>query len=311
MPIPFAGDIDYDHPMTHIQAIPQFHLFGEAPDDTAFDFIHVETLAARSARHGWTISLHNHRHLNHILVIRSGGGVIRVEDEETAFRGPAVLCVAATVVHGFAFEENIDGHIATFTEDVVSGARDAAGSVRDRLRALFADPVLPLEPGGVAEGIARHMAALAEELDLARDGHQIAMRAHLMLMILEIGRARTSRTRYAQVTLRGMDETVSALRDLIEDNFRTTRRIGDYADRLGMTSERLNEHCKRVTGVTVGHMIRQRLITEAKRQLLFTDLAASEIAYDLAFADPSHFSRFFRNHTGMSPQEFRKGNEQR
>ncbi len=39
-----------------------------------------------------------------------------------------------------------------------------------------------------------------------------------------------------------------------------------------MTSERLNEHCKRVTGVTVGHLIRQRLITEAKRQLLFTDI---------------------------------------
>ncbi|MDJ0932018.1 hypothetical protein [Breoghania sp.] len=89
--------------MTQIQAIPQFHLFGEAPDDTAFDFIHVETLASRSARHGWTIVLHNHRHLNHVFIIRSGGGTVRIEEEEIAFDGPAVLSIPATVAHGFAF----------------------------------------------------------------------------------------------------------------------------------------------------------------------------------------------------------------
>lgn len=294
--------------MTQIQAIPQFHLFGEAPDDTAFDFIHVETIAARSSRHGWTIAVHNHRHLHQILVIRSGCGIARIEGTEFPFEGPVVLLVPATIAHGFTFEETIDGHIATFTEDVVRGRRDADGSLRDRLKALFVEPVLALESGEVSERISGHMRALADELNLARDGHPIAMRAHLVLLILEVARARASKARYAQVTLRGLDATVASLRDMIEDRFRETRRIGDYADALGMTADRLNEHCKRVTGVTVGHLIRQRLLSEAKRHLLFTDLSASEIAYDLAFADPSHFSRFFRSHTGMSPQEFRQGN---
>ena len=48
-------------------------------------------------------------------------------------------------------------------------------------------------------------------------------------------------------------------------------------------------------------------LTEAKRQLVFTNLAIGEIAYDLAFADPSHFGRFFKKQTGKTPQEFRAG----
>jgi len=49
------------------------------------------------------------------------------------------------------------------------------------------------------------------------------------------------------------------------------------------------------------------VLTEAKRQLVFTNQAIHEIAYDLAFSDPSHFTRFFRKQTGMTPQAFREG----
>ena len=72
-----------------------------------------------------------------------------------------------------------------------------------------------------------------------------------------------------------------------------------------MTVDRLNDHVKRATGVTAGHLIRQRVLTEAKRQLVFTSQPIHEIAYDLAFSDPSHFARFFRKQTGTTPHEFR------
>lgn len=296
--------------MMKSQAIPQFHLFGEAPVEAAFDFIHVETIAARSSRHGWTIAAHNHRYLHQILVIVSGAGVARFEGAEHAFCGPVVIPVPATVVHGFTFDEDVKGFVASFTDDVVRGYRDGdgRGSVRARLENLFAEPLLPLEPGETFDRIHADIRDLHEELTLARDGYQIALRAHLALLIVEIARARASRARYAEVTLSAVDPVIARLRELIEDRFRETRRIGDYAEALAMTVDRLNEHCKRITGVTVSHLVRQRLITEAKRQLMFTDLSASEIAYDLAFADPSHFSRFFRRYTDMTPQEFRAGN---
>ena len=74
-----------------------------------------------------------------------------------------------------------------------------------------------------------------------------------------------------------------------------------------MTTDRLNDLVKRATGVTAGHLIRQRVLTEAKRELVFTNRAIHEIAYDLGFSDPSHFARFFRKQTGMTPQDFRQG----
>jgi AraC family transcriptional activator of pobA len=47
------------------------------------------------------------------------------------------------------------------------------------------------------------------------------------------------------------------------------------------------------------------VLTEAKRQLVFSNRPIHEIAYDLAFVDPSHFVRSFRKYTGVTPQVFR------
>ena len=87
--------------------------------------------------------------------------------------------------------------------------------------------------------------------------------------------------------------------------FRQQRQLDFYAEKLGMTVDRLNDHVKRSTGVTAGHLIRQRVLTEAKRQLVFTTQPIHEISDELAFADPSHFARFFRKQTGTTPHEFR------
>ena len=133
------------------------------------------------------------------------------------------------------------------------------------------------------------------------------MRGLLALIAIEVARLAASRARTGSVTLAPADATVEALRKLVEENFRKERQLDFYAEKLAMTPDRLNDHVKRATGVTAGHLIRQRVLTEAKRQLVFTTQPIHEIAYDLAFSDPSHFARFFRKQTGTTPQEFREG----
>jgi AraC family transcriptional activator of pobA len=131
------------------------------------------------------------------------------------------------------------------------------------------------------------------------------MRGYLALIAIEVVRLAASRARSGSVTLTPADPCVETLRALVEEHFRKERLLSFYADKLAMTPDRLNDHVKRATGVTAGHLIRQRVLTEAKRQLVFTGAPIHEIAYDLAFSDPSHFTRFFRKQTGTTPQEFR------
>jgi AraC family transcriptional regulator, transcriptional activator of pobA len=149
-------------------------------------------------------------------------------------------------------------------------------------------------------------ADLHEERFLARQGYRLAMRGYLALIAIAVVRLAASRARTGAATLEPADPTVDALRYLVEEHFRRERQLGFYAGKVAMTPDRLNDHVKRAVGVTAGHMIRQRVLTEAKRQLVFTNQPIHEIAYDLTFADPSHFARFFRKQTGTTPQAFRE-----
>lgn len=50
----------------------------------------------------------------------------------------------------------------------------------------------------------------------------------------------------------------------------------------------------------------QRIVLEAKRDLIYTSLTINQLADSLGFADPAYFSRFFRRMTGLSPRDFRR-----
>jgi AraC family transcriptional activator of pobA len=223
------------------------------------------------------------------------------------FEAPAAIIVPATIAHGFRFRpETTEGWVLTFTEDVARGLGERSGEAISALRALAADPVVPLSGEDEVDRIGRLCADLHEERFLARPGYRLAMRGYLALIAIAVARLAASRARTGASTLVPADPTVDALRYLVEEHFRRERQLSFYAGKLAMTPDRLNDHVKRAAGVTAGHLIRQRVLTEAKRQLVFTNQPIHEIAYDLTFADPSHFARFFRKQTGTTPQAFRE-----
>ena len=289
-------------------ALPLFHLYGDPPDNSAFDFIHIETIASRSSVHDWTIRAHRHRNLFQVLLIERGGGEMSFETSIVPFVAPAAILVPATAAHGFRFKPQItNGWVVSFTEDVADALGDQSGEALARLKALAVEPLLPLRDAREIKRLSALCAELEEESSLAREGYRLAMRAVLALIAIEVVRLAASRARSGSVTLTRADAQVEDLRRLIDEHFRKERLISFYAEKLAMTADRLNDHVKRASGVTAGHLIRQRVLTEAKRQLVFTNQPIHEIAYDLAFSDPSHFTRFFRKQTGMTPQAFREG----
>jgi AraC family transcriptional regulator, transcriptional activator of pobA len=290
-----------------VSALPLFHLYGDPPDDQAFDFIHVETVASRSSLHDWTIRAHRHRNLFQVLLIERGGGEMTFEAARLPFAAPAAILVPAAVAHGFRFEPNVTaGWVLSFTEDAAFAFADRGSEALLRLRALAAHPIVTIGEDAERARLSALCMELFEEASLAREGYRMAMRGLLALVTVGVARLAASRARTGSVTLQPADATVAHLRALVDEFFRGEHQLGFYAAKLGMTIDRLNDHVKRATGVTAGHLIRQRLLTEAKRQLVFTAQPIQDIAHELAFSDPSHFARFFRKHTGTTPHEFRE-----
>ena len=293
--------------MSPATSLPLFHLYGDPPDEQAFDFIHIETISSRSSIHDWTIRAHRHANLFQILLIERGGGEMTFEAATSVFAAPAAILLPATVAHGFRFQPMVtEGWVVSFTEDVTHALGERSGEAMARLKALATQPLVPVADPAEVKRLSTLCADLYEERFLAREGFRLAMHGYLALIAIEVARLAASRARSGMVTLRPADPTVEKLRRLVEENFRRERLLGFYAEKLLMTPDRLNDHVKRATGVTAGHLIRQRVLTEAKRQLVFTNQPIHEIAYDLAFSDPSHFARFFRQQTGTTPQAFRE-----
>lgn len=81
--------------------------------------------------------------------------------------------------------------------------------------------------------------------------------------------------------------------------------VADYAEALAVTPTHLNRITRAATGDTASHLILNRLIREARRNLVYTNLPVSTIAYALGFEDPAYFSRVYAAATGVSPRAFR------
>src|SRR5260370_28136344 len=81
-------------------ALPLFHLYGDPPDDQAFDFIHVETIGSRSALHDWAILAHRHPNLFQILLLERGGGELGNATALPPFAAPPAILAAPAPAPG-------------------------------------------------------------------------------------------------------------------------------------------------------------------------------------------------------------------
>ncbi|HMJ47745.1 MAG TPA: helix-turn-helix transcriptional regulator [Ferruginibacter sp.] len=100
-------------------------------------------------------------------------------------------------------------------------------------------------------------------------------------------------------------ELVQNFKQLIGHHYLGHRPVSAYAKELSITTNHLNTLCRKVTGQTAGDLVRERLVLEAKRLLINSRVTILEISNKLNFIDNSYFSKFFKKHTGLTPEKFR------
>ena len=95
-------------------------------------------------------------------------------------------------------------------------------------------------------------------------------------------------------------------KEVLFRDFLHHRSVQYYADSLNVTRKYLSEVIKKNSGKTASNWIDDIVILEAKVLLQNKDLTISQISELLNFDNQSVFGRFFKNHEGISPLEFRK-----
>lgn len=294
--------------MTTGTPIPRYYLYGRLDDDAAaeieLDFLHIEPILKRSGRYNWTIAPHSHPQHYQVLHVASGGGSIMIEDRHVAVEPPCLMSVPIGAPHQISFLPETDGSVVTVAEVFLTQA--ALGDAR-LIEATRRGGVFPLAGTGLEPGrVAGPFEEITREFVFSAPGRRPAIMAHFITVLVALMRAQAG----ARAPNLPADDRSYALvlryRDLIERHFREERGVEFYADRLGVTPARLNAACKARLGATASGLLYDRIITEAKRWLIYTGMTVAEIGYALGFDDPAYFSRFFSKRAGIPPGRLRE-----
>jgi AraC family transcriptional activator of pobA len=275
------------------RTVRTYNLFGEAGDLP--DVVHCETIAARSVLHEWEFAPHRHARLHKILLIESGGGQATLEGRVHALRPMRVINVPVGDIHGFTFKPGTQGWVLTVAAEML----DEVLTPSEDLRRVLAHAT-------VVRGTPQMRMAM-QQIFAEFAGRDFA-RAHILralsgALIGLVARELAGRRRVPGGPVKS--DLFQRFEALLEQHFPQQWTVSDYAAALSITSTHLSRLTRAATGHAASHLILDRVIREARRNLVYTNLPVSTIAYALGFSDPAYFSRLFSGATGLSPRSFR------
>lgn len=147
--------------------------------------------------------------------------------------------------------------------------------------------------------------AINDEYKSGADHKEEVIRSYLNIILIECRRRFDGSHDEAMFRDKSSLKLFRDFKVLLEKHFVEFHQVQDYAGMLAITDKYLNELSKKTVGLTASELIHDRIILEARRLLLHSDLSNKEVAFHLKFEDPSHFSKFFKKKTNYTPTDFR------
>ena len=289
--------------MTAPSDIPFFGIYGERPQEVDPRFVHVERMRDRSAIHEGRVRPHRHAHLHQISLWLAGKGTYLLEGERLPLPESALTLTPAGTVHGFDVAPACDSIVISLSDDFL---RDCLAGVDEGLAQTLRHPRLVSVDAPSFDTLLGWFEAVEEEYRYAPPLQSEAIAAYVRLIL--ISATRLIRASAAPISAGHRSALLSRFQILLDAHFRDRWSVARYVDALGTTAYLLNTATRTGLGCEASAVIHARVKTEAKRLLLYTMLNVTEIATTLGYGDSAHFSRMFRQATGLAPAEWRRAN---
>lgn len=245
-----------------------------------------------------------HKHsFYEVLWLTSGKSTNVIDYHQTVVEPQTLFFISPGQLHLMSSAQKVKGYSITFTEEFLL----LTANNKERLLALsfldnnYASPSLKLTPAAQIE--LQAVLQLLEQEVMLTEKSPVIIGNLLFAMLNKIQRiidGKKENHNQANVI------RFKKFKSIVENHFKTQKGLPFYAGELLITPHRLNQISKMVSGKTAGEVIRERLLLEAKRLLVHTDLTISEISDDLGFEDISYFSRQFREKELVTPSTYRK-----
>jgi len=244
-----------------------------------------------------------HRHnFYFILILNKGEGNHEIDFTSYAVKDHSIFLIRPGQVHQLSLKAGGSGFLVEFDKDFYHPSNKVSAQ---RLRKATSKNFCEF-PGNRFEKLHSLFCNMFEECTHKQEGYKDVIRAALEIFFIEFIRESTNPVMLKSSINAYAQDRFEEFTELLERNVSTQKQISYYTDAMNLSSYQLNEITKTTVGKTASVLVDEYILLEAKRYLLATSSQVKEIADLLGYEDPSYFIRFFKKHTGLSPEAFRK-----
>ena len=249
-----------------------------------------------------------HRHdFQEILWVRSGSGEQAIDGRHLPIQPQTFYLIARRQVHQLITGINLDGLVIRFADAflpnfpaLVTGHYQIVLFKNSGL-----NHALPVSDAETADFEHLFQQITREYARRTEPGQHEILRHLLTVLLIKLEQVQTRVVRETKTAVNPDLQLFHQFTTLLEQKYSQTHAVHDYAAALGITPRHLSAISQRFVGSTAKHLISERLILEAKRQLTFTNHSIKEIAHALGYKDASYFSKAFKKQTGVAPQSYK------
>ncbi|OJV14770.1 MAG: AraC family transcriptional regulator [Dyadobacter sp. 50-39] len=240
---------------------------------------------------------HGHKEYLEIIYLTQGEGLHQIDHHRFPVSGNSIYLVMPGQIHNWELTAIPKGYVIMVQKDFLLG--------HPLYDALFQTFPLTFSSGYILETTAAIVQGIFESIEnefaSRKPNYQAVIQTYLLLLFNLLKREAHSGISQPEPPL------LKSFFELVALHYKTMHEVAWYAAELNVTAKTLNANCRRFLDKTAGAVINEKLTTESKRMLLYSQANMGEIAYELAFTDPSHFNKFFKRQTGVLPSVYRKG----